>query len=459
MIYLTLGNGIRQGIPLYKGLHDNKPPLLYILAGIAGNVMFFRMILAFWSFATIILFWHLTKALFPKKFKFQKIATIIFALLTTLPLLEGQIANAEVFMIGPIIAAFWILLSYKPTTKNMFSAGCLFGIATLFKVPAAFDMPAIIIFWLITSDLKKENIKKVIKNSFILISGFLLPILSTFFWYFLKDALKEYVIAAFLQNFGYLSSWRPSDVQKSFLLKNAPLVIRGAIVMLGTFVLFLKRKRFSKPFIFINLWLLFSLFAITLSERPYPHYLIQAVPSVSLLLAILFTSVTKEQTLSIIPLTIAFLVPFYFKFWYYPTTAYYSRFLEFATGRISKEEYFNRFDSNVNRNYKIASFLMTSSKPKDKIFVLGDSPPIYALSRRFPPIKYIANYHIKDFYNEESLVHDLSLNEPLFIVTLPNEPLPLGLYRLLYQDYTFLENIDGAKIWYLLKINNEKAKF
>lgn len=229
--------------------------------------------------------------------------------------------------------------------------------------------------------------------------------------------------------------------------------------MLGTFVLFLKRKRFSKPFIFINLWLLFSLFAITLSERPYPHYLIQAVPSVSLLLAILFTSVTKEQTLSIIPLTIAFLVPFYFKFWYYPTTAYYSRFLEFATGRISKEEYFNRFDSNVNRNYKIASFLMTSSKPKDKIFVLGDSPPIYALSRRFPPIKYIANYHIKDFYNEESLVHDLSLNEPLFIVTLPNEPLPLGLYRLLYQDYTFLENIDGAKIWYLLKINNEKAKF
>ena len=47
MIYLALGQGLRQGIPLYLGLHDNKPPLLYLTAAISGNLFLFKVILAF----------------------------------------------------------------------------------------------------------------------------------------------------------------------------------------------------------------------------------------------------------------------------------------------------------------------------------------------------------------------------------------------------------------------------
>ena len=111
MIYLTLGEGIRQGATLYKEVYDNKPPLLYLLAALAGNVFWFKAILAFWNVGTIILFWKLSQALFPNKLKLQKTGTIIFALLTTLPLLEGHIANAEIFMLGPIITAFLILFT------------------------------------------------------------------------------------------------------------------------------------------------------------------------------------------------------------------------------------------------------------------------------------------------------------------------------------------------------------
>src|SRR3990167_7243647 len=57
MIYLALGEGIRQGIPLYLGLHDNKPPLLYITAAIAGNLFVFKVILAFWNLITVYGFW------------------------------------------------------------------------------------------------------------------------------------------------------------------------------------------------------------------------------------------------------------------------------------------------------------------------------------------------------------------------------------------------------------------
>src|SRR3990167_11226717 len=66
MIYLTLGEAIRRGIPLYSGIHDNKPPLLYVMAAIAGNLFWFKAILTIWHIVTIFLFWKLSQALFNK---------------------------------------------------------------------------------------------------------------------------------------------------------------------------------------------------------------------------------------------------------------------------------------------------------------------------------------------------------------------------------------------------------
>src|SRR3990170_7823229 len=134
MIYLTLGEAIRQGIPLYSGIHDNKPPLLYIVAAIAGSLFWFKAILALWHIITVFLFWKLTKALFPSKEKLGKIATVIFALFTTIPLLEGNIANAELFLIGPIIGAFLLLWAFdkKITPQKHFFSFFFFFFLPLF---------------------------------------------------------------------------------------------------------------------------------------------------------------------------------------------------------------------------------------------------------------------------------------------------------------------------------------
>ena len=207
MIYLTLGEGIRQGATLYKEVYDNKPPLLYLLAAVAGNVFWFKATLAFWNVATIILFWKLASALFPNKEKLQKVSTAVFALLTTLPLLEGNIVNSEILMIGPIIAAFVILFTKKLNFKNIFLSGTLFGLATLFKVPAAFDLPVIVVYWLVTAGLKKDDLKITLRRSLYLFLGFLAPIGLSLVWFFFAGALGDYVRAAFLQNIGYLSSW------------------------------------------------------------------------------------------------------------------------------------------------------------------------------------------------------------------------------------------------------------
>src|SRR3990167_10237118 len=76
MIYLTLGNAIRRGLVLYRDIHDNKPPLLYLIAAVAGNVFWFRAILAAWSLTTIGLFWKLVNFLFGKNQFLIKVTTI-----------------------------------------------------------------------------------------------------------------------------------------------------------------------------------------------------------------------------------------------------------------------------------------------------------------------------------------------------------------------------------------------
>ena len=450
MIYLTLGEAIRRGIPLYSEIHDNKPPLLYVMAAIAGNLFWFKALLTLWLLTTVFIFWKLTEVLFPQNRRAQKIATIIFALLTTLPLLEGNIVNAELFMIGPIILGFVILLSQKLTQKNLFLSGVLFSFAIFFKLPAAFDIPAIIFFWLVTTKFTSNNLKLISKRALTLLAGFAIPIVITFFWYFLQGAFKEYLVAAFLQNFGYLSSWRPGDVQKSFFIRNLPLLSRTTVLFLGFLVLYGTRKKLSREFLFATIWLLLTLFAVTLSERPYPHYLVQSIPPFSLLLSMFFARKDEEQVLVILPISLAIFVPFYFNFWHYNTIPYYVRFVRFVSGNISYEQYLSSFGSQVPRNYKIAAYLVSSTSKEEKVFVWGEGSPIYALSKRFPPGKYVTDYHIKDFSSTEETVSTLSQNLPSFIVILPDSEPLFKLETLLSKNYGLTETIDEAQIWKLL---------
>lgn len=453
MIYLTLGQGIRQGVPLYSGLHDNKPPLLYLTAAVAGNLFWFKTILAFWHMITILIFWKTASALFPKNRKLPVVSSVIFALFTTIPLLEGHIANAEIFMIGPTIAAFYVLFT-KKSIVSVFFAGVLFSIAAMFKIPAAFEVPAVIIFWMATvKNVDKKNILELAKKIAVMLAGFLIPIALTFIWYFIHGALYEYFIAAYAQNFGYVSSWRPSDVQKPFLEKNAPLLIRAAVVgILGLFLL-LRRKQFSKQFLLINLWLVFSLFAVALSERPYPHYLIQAIPAVSLLVGMLTTLINYEQVYVIFPLALAAFVPYYFRFWHYPTLPYYQRFLEFSLGKTDKQSYLKSFGGQIPTVYNISEYIQNSTASNSNIYVWGDTSTVYALTKRLPPIKYVADYHIRDFSSIEFVIEKLKSSRVPIIVVLKDSNPPPELDSFISKNYILAYQYDNSKVWKL--INNK----
>jgi len=412
----------------------------------------FKVLLAIFSLFSVYLFWKLVKNLFPNKKRLQMVSTLLFGIFTTLPTLEGNIANAENFMMLFTLLALNLFFVAKDNLKKIFWVGFLFSIATLFKIVAAFDILAIIAFWVIYTRLKTQDLKLLVTKILALTLGFVIPIGLTFVWFYFAGSIKEYIVAAYLQNIGYVSSWRASDIQKPFLEKNAPLLIRFVIIVIGFIILWLKRNNLSKQFVFITAWLLTTLFAATLSERPYPHYLLQSIAPTAILFGMLFTLKNIEQVMVIVPLTLFFFVPFYFKFWHYSTINYYKNFIQFATKQIGKVEYFNRFSEKVSENYEVAKFLKTSARPNEKVFVWSnDSSAIYTLSKRLPPTKYVADYHFRDFSNPQEVIDILSKTFPKFIVITENSYTFPELDEFVQANYYIVREIGSSQIWLYIK--------
>lgn len=445
-IYLTLGQAIRQGLTIYRDIHDNKPPMLYLLAAISNSLFWFRVILMIWNLGTIVVFWKLAQYFFKEKFLSIFSSTILFALLTTLPIFEGNIANAEVFMILPILTGLLLIFCGKRREELRFLAsGALFSLAVLFKVPAGFDFLALGLFLLFFLSLKSWQV--TIKKGVLLLVGFSLPILLFLFYFTLKEALPYFLQAGFLQNIGYLSSWKGKSQGMIF---NTGFILRIFSLLALTVFLWLTRKKLDKNLIFLCLWLIFSLFGATLSERPYPHYLVQVLPPVSLLVGLFFSKIKNLERLLLLFFLCLFLIAYqHFHFWGYPTIAYYQNFFAWATKQKTNEEYLQYFNSNLPRNQQIASFLIHHTTADERIFIWGeDAPCLYALSRRLPPGKYAANYHVKDFNGYQETLEAITSVQPKYIVVLDQKDEFPQLELILAKDYHPFSTLDSTILFF-----------
>lgn len=446
-IYLTLGQGLRQGLVWYRDIHDNKPPLLYLLAAISGSLFWFRFILLTWSLTTIYVFSKLALVLFPKREKIARWATLVFAVLTSLPLLEGNIANAEIFMILPtILAVFLLFREEKPKPMIYFLAGVLFSLAALFKIPAAFDFAAVFVFLVFF-----RRPKYLILHTSYFILGFILPVSLSFLYYWSQGTISQYFTAAFTQNLPYLSSWQGGG--KSSFGLNFGVMNRGLLLFLATIIIWFYRKKLGETTSLIFIWFLFALFGATLSGRPYPHYLIQILPPTGLLLITLFLAKGPLKLITLGLFGLIFGAVFYFHFWSYPNFSYYKNFLSFAIGQKTREEYFRSFGNKTPQTYKLAEFLQNHTKPGEKVFIWGEGSLVYALSRRLPPGKYTTSYHIVDFNGYNETINLLEKDPPRFIIDLHEEDRPFPeLFRLINERYLLFKTIGKAEIYLLMPI-------
>lgn len=459
-IYLTLGEGLRHGLVFYRDIYDHKPPAILLLAALANSVFWFRFILLVWHSVTIVFFWKLAQTLFPKNNRAVIIASTVFVVLTSIPLIEGTIANSEIFMIGPVITGLYLLISVEnPTFKRTFLAGLLFSLAVLFKAPSFLDIAALFAFWGIASLWKIREIFEVFKRSAIIGITVLIPIIIAAIYYWQQNALSQFLSASFFQNISYLSRWSiPSLNTTANSGLQFGLLFRTEVLAIILLVILLSKKLFDKTTLFVSIWLLFTTFAMLLSGRPYPHYIIQAIPPLALALAVLCTKSEKYRFLPI-PIIFVFLLSLvFYKFYYSPVFAYYQNFLGFSLGQKSQEEYFRYFDSRVPTIYKLAEAIVSRTTSLDRIFIWGTMPELYALTHRLPPGRYVTSFHIGDFQGEAETLKSLLDDPPRYIIRVQGEKRPFpGFDSFLHKNYLYLETIENVEVWKLASPKTIKA--
>lgn len=439
-IYLTLGMGIKKGLLLYRDIFDNKPPLIYLLTALAdGKLYWFRSMLFISSLISTYFFYLLSKKIIDSN-KATKISVLVFALFTTIRLLEGNIANAENFVLLPAVLGY--LLAVKANrSRNYLFPGLLFSAAFLLKVPALFDFAGLLVFLLF---FKEKRVK--VKELALLVSGFLLPIALVSLYFLLKGAFEVYFNSVFLQTAGYLSSWETgSHAFNPILLLKSDFSIRSFILLFSLGGLWIFRKKLKEDLTLASSWFLFSLFAASLSGRPYPHYLIQSVPSFALCVGIFFKRINKKEIVGkIVPLFLFLLltlVLWRYKFWIYKTVPYYKNFIEFSIGKIDKTVYFNFFNPRMSDVYILSGFAKANTLPSEKIFIWADEPYVYALSQRLPATRYTVAYHIKDLKATNFVIAKLQDDKiSLIIKDKKTEEFP-ELEIILKNKYRIIENI------------------
>lgn len=448
-IYQTLGLALGQGRLLYRDIWDNKPPLLYLLYALFSSDQFMvRLVSLIFGVLSIIIFFALSKKLF-SSLKLTLFTTSIFAVLFGVPLLEGNIANAENFMLLPILLS-GLLIVDKERYINIFKkinlresflffiCGALLGLAFLFKTVAIFDTAAFFLFFVFIGIKQKANYSALVKNLLYFSTGFILPITTTFIFFSLNGALYDFINATFLQMFGYI------NYGNKYIIPHGLLLFKLLILTLFILFLFKQRRVLSRSSLFILLWFAFSLFNAFFAQRPYTHYLLVLLPSFSFLLGAMLSDEKKYQKL-ILALFLASIILIAQTFTVYGKTFfYYLNYISFIMGKKDVSSYQAFFDRQTPIDYKLAQYIKIHAGKKDSLFIWGNNAQIYKLTNKLPPGRYTVAYHMtfsKESFGETRDI--LYKTKPKYVIVASRDnPIPYPLF-----GYKQKLNLDKASIY------------
>lgn len=449
-IYQTVGIGLNAGQLLYRDVFDNKPPLLYFLYSLVSSDQFMvRFLSLVFGVLAIITFYFLSKKLFQNR-RASFAATTLFAVLFGLPLIEGNIANAENFMLFPnILAGLLILKSVELSNqskryKYLLSAGFILGLSFLFKIVGLFDFAAFFVFLLFINSsrklidiLKPKNLAKEIENLLPFILGFIIPITIVSLFFVFNGAFSYYLKAVLFNNIGYV------NYGNKFIIPQGLLIFKFILLVAFSLFVFFKRKAYGIPFVFISLWLSFSLFNAYFSQRPYTHYVLVLLPAFCLMFGLFLLNKNYSKTAGILMIGTFIAVLLSFSF-YIKTIFYYQNFISFAMGGKSVYEYQRFFDRNTPNDYEIAGYINARAKKEDNIFIWGNNAQVYKLTEKLSPSRYTVAYHITNYKDGfDNAREGLEKQKPRFIVIMPNvSPYPFAL-----SDYYHKININGINIY------------
>ena len=428
--YAYGGQLILQGAPLYQQLYSMKLPGIYaayafilVLFGQTHTGIHFGLLII--NSATIILVFFLAKRMIDSLA--AAVAAASFAILSINQSVQGLFANAEHFVILPVVGGVLLLLRAldEEQPRLLFFSGLLLGLGFLMKQHGVFFIAFGVLYILIDSLLQlrqKAFMGQLALRCLLFIAGATAPYGLTClifyfsgwfgkFWFWTVDYARTY------------STLHPKDLIWQSLRESVTRIIRSApaiwaIAGIGlTSIIWCQQIR-SRA-IFILLFTTFSILAICPGFYFRSHYFILVLPAAALL-----SGIAISAAVNIMPFSgstvIKYGIPIFLAAICLSATLYQQRYFLFqmTPEQVSRATYgFNPFPESI----EIAEYVRSHTRKEDQIAVMGSEPQLYFYSGRRSASRYIYMYPLMENHEfavqmQNEMISEIEKAKPMMII-------------------------------------------
>lgn len=418
-IFAAIAQNMRDGRMLYADAWDNKPPLIFatyalIQAMFGAGVMPLHIVTAAAVLATQAAVILVALRLYGRWRSL--IAGVAFALVMSTPVIEGNLALTETYMILPAtlaVLAFVVAQERARERRHAWyaAAGVLVSIAASYKQVAVFDAAAIGTMIWITHERPWRALAPFV-------AGVAVPQVAPLVLFAALGALPEYWYAIVGSAPVYAGLG-----DKSLMVRFA-----GYLPVLLIVAYLVRRQRLGGdvgPRHLPMLWAAFALAGATSSPFAFPHYLQQIAPAAALLLVSSPLPVERDD-LGRIALVVTGLLAAAVIFGQFATefqdreqlrpARYYETYLSRERGQMSELDYMYRFDGSAVAVKDIAGYVREDAAGTT-LFAWSELAWVYPASGTTNPARYYASFFGEMIPGaKEDIMRDLRAEPPTYVL-------------------------------------------
>lgn len=383
--FVTFARVMLHGGTPYVAVVDNKPPGLFywyeIILKLFGdtNVLAVHIAAMVWVALTCFVICKIGKKVYSQDAGyFAALCYAIFTTTYTPPYLD---ANVSLISALPLSLSFLYLLKWNEDDKTMwlFVSGLFTASAFLIKQQVLLQVPfTVLIFAYLYFAGFKGSLKKLFCGTLSYVAGLLLVSLFVFGVLYRQGALIPLYEATWKASLSYINLGESYGSYWHRFFMRAGTYFLGTSPIWVALIYKLFHRTIKSPYsVFLWLWLLINIPAVTTGGRFYGHYFIQLLPAACLIGGIQFSEwwnapgkrnrILIGVVLSVF--TIGWMIP-----------------------RIFYQTLADRYGfHNLRVEKKIGSYLNEKMAPDGKLFVWGVDPGIYVLADRDPATRLLVS--------------------------------------------------------------------
>jgi len=422
--YAYIAWRLAHGEVPYLDWFDQKPPGVFaayrVAFGLLGDsVLAIRIAAALFSaLASIALFFVVRPLLGPLA---ATLAAILLGFLSADPMIQGPIANTELFMLPGIVAAAALFLHVVSNERTPIAAcialGVSLGVATAFKQVAAVNIPFFLLAFALCVRGPGRWRRLAAFTGWLGVGGLLVwgPIL---IWFQQRGGLAAALDAVLLHNLSYASALPLSRRWANLVFYGGRFAPShgAAWILAGVGLALLARRRDRFPALFLGGWALVNAVGVSASGQYFPHYFQQMLPAVASLAAATLAvepaspgpsrvRVALVSALALLPLALA--AP---RFWALPPAE--------AMQTIYPDDAFQNMPA-------LAREIASVSEPQDTVFVFGTEPELLFYARRVSASRYHFLFPLFGPYRDalerqRGVAAEVTRAQPAVLVWIPN---------------------------------------